>query len=340
MKTPIRKNERVLNLLAYLLRARGVVPFARVRREVEGYNDEGTSATTITRRFERDKEMLRALGVPVVYTCDSENGIWGYTVPLPARRTGNVSLSNAEVHLLAALAVFGGRQGGPLHESLASACQKMLAQGAFEQTEYAPYGRHIVHLDGTAADATYAANLETLATSVERSARVIFTYYSISRNRKGPRLVEPYGLKFWKGAWYLAGLDCEAKLVKVFRVDRIGGRVRLEKTGGRGQYEVPASFSVDDYVGRSPWELSQRKAVRTIVRLDEIGAWLVQETSPSGVRLVHSRGVVLAKMQVRNEHGFYRWLFGLGPHARILEPEAFVRGYLDFLSSVGGSWQR
>jgi predicted DNA-binding transcriptional regulator YafY len=311
-----------------------------MRAEVEGYNDTGTSKTTITRRFERDKETLRTLGVNVVYTCDPERGVWGYMVPGPSRRVRDIALSESEVHLLAALAVFGGRGSGPLHESLASACQKMLAQSAFRQTEHPGRGKHVVHIDAAAADAAYAANLEVLAEAIERRARLIFTYYSISRDRQGRRLVEPYGLKYWKGSWYLVGLACDSDAVRVFRVDRIKGNVRFEETDGRAQYEIPPDFSIDDYVGRSPWELSRKKAARAVIELDDIGAWLLKEASPSGVRVNRSRGKVVAKMQVRNEQGFYRWLFGLGTHAKILEPKFLVDGYLAFLSTVRDSWEK
>ncbi|MGN6130887.1 MAG: helix-turn-helix transcriptional regulator, partial [Nocardioidaceae bacterium] len=58
-----RKSERLLNLLITLLVARTYVSKERLRGVVEQYRDLGTEA--FEKMFERDKEELRSLGIPV-----------------------------------------------------------------------------------------------------------------------------------------------------------------------------------------------------------------------------------------------------------------------------------
>ena len=58
-----QKSERLLNLLITLLVARHYVTKERIRHAIEGYREQGDDA--FEKMFERDKEELRSLGVPI-----------------------------------------------------------------------------------------------------------------------------------------------------------------------------------------------------------------------------------------------------------------------------------
>ena len=58
-----RKSERLLNLLITLLVARTYVPKERLREVVEQYRTSSDEA--FEKMFERDKDELRSLGVPI-----------------------------------------------------------------------------------------------------------------------------------------------------------------------------------------------------------------------------------------------------------------------------------
>ena len=58
-----RKSERLLNLLITLLVSRTYVSKARIREVIEAYHDAGDEA--FEKMFERDKEELRSLGIPI-----------------------------------------------------------------------------------------------------------------------------------------------------------------------------------------------------------------------------------------------------------------------------------
>src|SRR5690554_6802183 len=71
--------ERVLNLLIYLLESPRPVTADDVRYTVQGYSDQGDDA--FHRMFERDKDVLRRLGVPIKQEAlDEWNVEFGYTV--------------------------------------------------------------------------------------------------------------------------------------------------------------------------------------------------------------------------------------------------------------------
>ena len=96
-----------------------------------------------------------------------------------------------------------------------------------------------------------SATLATLGTAAQRSRRVWLRYRSW-RGEESERLVDPYGLVFHRGRWYLAGHDHRRGGVRVFRVDRVlVAEVREEP------FERPDGFDPVAHVQRSlagvPW---------------------------------------------------------------------------------------
>src|SRR5688572_2384521 len=58
-----RKAERLMNLVICLLVTRGYVSKDRIRKVVDGYRDQTPDA--FEKMFERDKEELREIGIPI-----------------------------------------------------------------------------------------------------------------------------------------------------------------------------------------------------------------------------------------------------------------------------------
>ena len=82
------KTERLLNLVMVLLYTRRPLTKAQIRRLVGQY-DTSPSVEAFERMFERDKDELRALGVPLATTCLL------YTSPSPRDRTRSRMPSSA-----------------------------------------------------------------------------------------------------------------------------------------------------------------------------------------------------------------------------------------------------
>lgn len=338
MRTNIHRNERILNLLAYLMKLDLVVPFDEIRFNVDGYNDSQTNADTVARRFERDKAVLRDLGIELEYRHDPLLGVWGYILPKRSSHMGGVDLSQDEVQLLIALATFASKNEGPLAENLAGACQKLLAQSTVGELGGGFSNIHFFVMPDEASDGGVSANLQLLALAVEQARRVEFTYYSISRDVTGARRVEPYGLKFSRGYWYVVGRCMDAGEIRVFRLDRIKGAADFVEADGADEYSIPEKFSVDDYVGLGPWEMSRDKPTKVTLELDERASWLVEETESRLSLKKSADGTALAEVLVSNERGFYRWLLTFGAHVKILAPRSIIGGYLDFVAQVRAAW--
>ena len=85
--------ERALNLLAFLLTASRPVTADEIRVPVAGYDQPNDEA--FRRTFERDKELLRRLGIPLEMR---PTDAWEYTVRLRPYVVGDESPEGLYLH--------------------------------------------------------------------------------------------------------------------------------------------------------------------------------------------------------------------------------------------------
>ncbi len=216
-----RKSERIMNLTICLLMARRFVEREQIRELVEGYH--GLSDAAFERTFERDKEELRALGVPV--ETGSNSVLFPDDIGYRIRRT------DFELP--------------PLEFSAAETAALGLASSVWEQARLADDTVRAVaklRAAGVEPDAERPAGLapsmgahepafESLWQALLTRTRVRFSYHGRER------LVEPWTLTYRRGAWYLFGYDSTRGEERVFKVARIADAPRPE--GPAGAYEVP-----------------------------------------------------------------------------------------------------
>lgn len=154
-------------------------------------------------------------------------------------------------------------------------------------------------------------------------------YFAIGRDQEEKRVIEPYGLFFSWGRWYLVARARERAATRVFRVDRMRDAELLK--GKDSAFEVPAAFAIRDYLGRAPWELSEAAPVVARVRFAfPESRWVIAQGVGEAVDdLLDDGGAVLA-FGVRDGPPFLRWLLTFRGRAVVLEPAALA-GELDAL---------
>ena len=216
-----RKTERLLNLVICLLATRRYLSADQIRRTVAGYEDLGDEA--FKRKFERDKEDLRDLGIPLETGSDSPfDDEPGYRIRRDDYSLPDIAFEPAE------LAVLGVAARTWQHASLGGqafeAVLKLRAAG--------------VDIDDAVPVAieTRVATSEPAFEPLRRAATdrrpVEFDY----RTPGARRHVEPWGLVSWRGRWYLAAHDTDRADTRVFRLSRIvgGGRASRRTRHRRG----------------------------------------------------------------------------------------------------------
>jgi len=222
-----RKTERILNLTICLLVADRYLTKERIREAVEGYHDLSDGA--FERTFERDKDELRALGVPIEVGSfdvlfDDEPGyrIRPSEFSLPA-----IDLDAEEASVIGVAARVW--QHASVADSTRSALAKLRAAGIEPETAQLSALAPSVQATEPSFDPLWSAVLER--------SRVSFTYRDGER-----RTLEPWGLTASKGRWYVIGHDVDRKATRMFKLARIADRPR--KVSRPGAYAVPADLDL------------------------------------------------------------------------------------------------
>jgi predicted DNA-binding transcriptional regulator YafY len=159
---------------------------------------------------------------------------------------------------------------------------------------------------------------ERLSDALARRKRVTFDYYTMERDDRARRTVEPYGLFFVSSHWYLAGRDTERDALRNFRLSRVS-RVEVNtKKAQSADYTIPSDFSLRDHAqSREPWEIGDGDATTAVVEF-------VATTGATRAALELGRPVQGSanrrEFAVRRPDAFARWLLSFGGDARPVDP--------------------
>jgi proteasome accessory factor B len=342
---PAPKIQRWIDLLAALLRRRYAASFEELSREVPAYLAKG-NRESVRRKFERDKDELRAFGIPI-RTADGENGeesayqlsardfYLPYLTALqdgrarkPRRvdRNGYIALRSLafEPDELAAVVDAARRVrelGDPVLTGHVRSAMRKLAHDL--PLDVAAVRDEIVSY-AVAAQADPTA-FERLDDALARRKRVSFDYFSMGAGAASRRTVEPYGLFFLGQHWYLAGREPEVATVKNYRVSRMSGLTLNTAQPGTPDYAIPGSFRLREHArSRHAWELGDGDAVEvTVAFRTDIGVAATAARLGAPV----SGQADQRSFQVRRLDAFVRWLLSLGLAARPVGPAALLEEY-------------
>lgn len=280
--------ERLLNLVAALLAAERPLTREELQERVPGYGGTPESAR---RAFERDKDALRTMGIPIA-TERVDDATEGYRIAREDYELPDPGLSADELaalHLAASAVRLGGVEGTEAIWKLGGAS----AEGERAPQVAIPGGEH----------------LDTLFGAVTERRVVTFRY------RGADREVEPQRLAFRDGRWYLSGHDRTRGDGRSFRLDRLesppvaGAPRSFERAIGGGGPPPP------------PWEMGDGEA--TVARLLVDASQAEWATARAGEEAVVERrpdGAVVLALRVTNRDAFRSFVLGLLDHAEVLGP--------------------
>jgi predicted DNA-binding transcriptional regulator YafY len=227
------RTERLLNLLFALMASSRPVPKHVLRDAIEAYKDS-PSEEAFERMFERDKDELRSMGVPVetVEGADGVGGIEGYRVAAADYALPEVDFTADELAVLGLAArVWEQASLGPAAQR---AVQKLEALGSGALVD-GPVG---IETRIATAEPSFPVLLEAVRT--RRAVR--FDYRKPGDDAPESREVQPWGVASRRGHWYLVGHDVGRSAARVFRLSRVVGAAT--PIGAPGAYAVPEGIDV------------------------------------------------------------------------------------------------
>jgi proteasome accessory factor B len=315
-----RKTERLLGLVVCLLSTRRYLTADQIRQAVPGYPEQDD---LFKRMFERDKEDLRDLGVPLEtglnHPFDDDPG---YRIRQQAYELPELRLEADEAAVLGLAARVWQR--AELAGAAAGALLKLRAAG-IEAGDERPAPQDIEPRLGTPEPA-----FGPLWEAVRDRRPVTFSHRAAGRSEPQRRELEPWGVVNRHGRWYVAGWDRGREAARVFRLSRIAGAVKF--CGPPGSVTVPDGTDVRELV--RDWDSPAREHTAVLRVRSGAGVRLRQhavsvrpdETGPPGWDLVTTRFGDMAS--------FAEYAAWFGPDIVVLDPPDLREAVITRLKGV------
>lgn len=303
----VEKIERLLSLMNALLGAPRAISADDLRSRVPGYPDEDAS---FKRAFERDKDDLREMGVPLLVETipGSDPPLAGYRIRTQDYELRDPGLEPDELEALNLAAAATGFAGGVGQRALFK-----LGSGA-----------------SSAPQAELPADPDLVAAFTGVAERRVIRF----RYNQTDREVHPYRLEFVRGRWYLNGFDRVRGDDRWFRMGRIEGSI--EVTDPAGAFERPEEAVPG--LQLDPWVLGgQSDPIVASVWFDPEVAPSVRSELPAGAIRDDGPDGLVVELTVTNRDGFRSWLLTFLDRAEVRGPEELRSDMVTWLSGLVGS---
>lgn len=306
----IDRLERLTNLVASLLDTRRPLTLDEIVEVVPGYPDDKAS---YRRQFERDKETLRGIGIPVrLESIDDLGPEQGYRIPPDEYYLPSLDLTPEEQAAMHVAVTAVRLEGGP---APAEALWKL-------------GGREGDAATALAALPTVPA-LPGLFDAYRSRASVTFRY------RDEVRHLDPWGILFRRGHWYVVGHDHDRRDRRSFRVDRIQGDV---ESGPSQTFEPPARLEPGAMLRDEPWRYGEEQVVSARVAVDAAhAAGVIDQVGTDSVVERRGDGGVVVELPVTNTDAFRSFVLGLLDGAEVVAPPELRDEMRAWLGAVAGS---
>jgi proteasome accessory factor B len=298
--------ERLVNLVALLLESRRPLTFEQIRAKMpEGYGQDDSQSAK--RMFERDKDVLRDVGVPIeVVSTDAWEVEQGYAILKDRYYLPEIDFTPEEIS-----ALFVAANAGGADDAAEQAVRKLL------------YGTDGGLVAG-AASGTLAAEAGTVDARLTAAAEAITErrglrfVYRTSRGVESERHVDPWGLVFRAGHWYLVGFDREREEIRAFRLSRASGELRLDGEAAA----PPEGFRAAEHVVAGPFGPGEPEERATVAFSPDVGWWATRGVQGAVIEETRPDGWVTVSLPAAPGDALVSWILSFGPDAVAVGPEA------------------
>lgn len=298
--------ERLINLLAMLLTASRPLRADEIRKTIPGYSENSDDA--FHRMFERDKDLLRRVGIPLeMKFTDAWEVEKGYVID-PARYKmtdpGLTDEERAALFLAAQIVRVGGEVGAP---------EAILKLG----------GTHL-----TGAVEPFSADLGAEAETLGRLFEAVVERRVVTFEYRGEvRRVAPFGIGHRRGHWYVVGRTANGQ--RTYRLDRMQG-IELDEEGAT--FERPPDF--DLRAALDAWDVNREADIKAVVRFEPDVAWWAARQLGGVVGETAADGAMTTEVPVSNVGSFLGWVLTFGDGAEVLSPPDLRQAVIDRVKGV------
>lgn len=298
------------------------VTFEEIRLRLRDAYAQG-NAEAAQRMFERDKDALRDLGIPILTTSkddwsDEHNS---YFIPKDRYYLTEIDFTPEEISALLVASLTAG-EGDDAERGL----RKLL------------FGADTALLSGrddpllAAGPDLSDARLSAIADAI-RDRRSLRFAYRTGSGEESERRVDPYSLVWRSGHYYLVGSDLDRRDIRCFRVSRMASGP--EKVGDASV--PPDGFVARDHVSAGPWGPDGSEPITVTVAFSDRVSWWAASGVETQEITVSGDGWDEVVMPGSLDESFVSWILSFGPDARVVEPPALRDAVIHRLEETVGN---
>ena len=287
------KLKRLMNLVTALLHAEWPKTRDELRSDLREYYAEDDAS--FRRQFERDKDELRAMGIPLITGSapDTDPPVTGYRIDRSRYQGDLPDLTPDELaalHLANNLVRLGDTPSDDPFWRLGGQSDK-------------PDVAAVAQLPGEPA-------LRDLMDAIAERRTATFSYHGVER------VLEPHRLAFRNGHWHVKGHDRTRDGQRQFRVDRFQSEVSRGEPGG---FDRPQKASVVE--DRPAWRYGDDEPVTARLAVDAPHVpWVLGHLGETAIANHREDGSVIVEEVVCNREAFRSFVLTFLEGAEILGP--------------------
>lgn len=311
--------ERLVNLVVALMATDQGLTKDTILASVSGYREQsvaGASKDALEKMFERDKESLRGLGVPI-----ETIGDWAdpddlrearYRVPSTEYQLPeDIEFTPAE---LALLNLAGGVWSeSSISEDARSGLRKIRALGIPVDEPIIGYSPRI---------SLHDPSFPLLQQAIEQSRSVRFPYLKPGEEQPRTRHVQPLALVEYEARWHVFGIDLGVDADRTFLLSRVVGPVVIT----RDEFDPALREGAGDRALRGLEEVAARSTALLEVNPGTEAALRLARRATAADQGIHVSYV--------DVHIFAEELASYGPEVRVVEPADLRDRVIDRLAAA------
>lgn len=322
----MKKAERLLDLIAFLLNKRQPVPFEEIQGAFPDDYQVG-SDEAIARKFERDKADILAMGLPLKLLIGDDYEKEGYLIDRKSYGLPHLDLGPEELALMflagsAALEL----DSSPFERDLVLALNKIAYASAsgknlgVKPPRALPTGKSL-----DSSGTLRGQHLTMLRKAISQRKTITISYHALWKDEVTTRKVDPYGVVWLRGDWLLVGFCHLREDLRVFHLDRISGLAVNPLKPKSPDFQIPEDFALEDHVAAQPWLIKNHDPVRVVIRFRHpVAQSVIAELGPLAVDVKEDGDDRVVSVDVTWMDGLVPTVLWYRDRAQVLEPPQMV----------------
>lgn len=172
---------------------------------------------------------------------------------------------------------------------------------------------------------------QAIRLALEKGSVLAISYKRMYDQKVTRRKIEPYGLFYSSGIWYVVAWCRDQDAIRIFALDCISETL---PTGEH--YAVPKDFSLDRYF-KGGWHFITYGKPLTVKLWfsPEVARWITRRTWHPTQKIAKKKdGSIIFTATLKGTEEIRRWVYHWGPNCEVLAPKEFRREVAEELRSM------